>query len=222
MSTARASAMETANQRGLLNSTMAATAGEKAAIESALPIAQQDAGFFQESKLQKEQGDIQTKLQKEQGDIQKGLYETQGDISKRLAEQGFEYDKALKDIDMQWNQIDLDGRMKVEYKRMDNETKARFDETSNLISEDYMKQYIAVLADPAFSTPKDRQVAIDILNQSTAERFKIAAAIAEIELVWTPSAPVEEPEEETKKDEEQPESPGPSRGSIFGPEGGGP
>lgn len=43
---ARNNAMQTANSRGLLNSTMAATAGEKAAIESALPIAQADAGTF--------------------------------------------------------------------------------------------------------------------------------------------------------------------------------
>jgi len=44
---ARQSGMMTAQQRGLLNTTMAATAGEKAAIESALPIAQQDAASFQ-------------------------------------------------------------------------------------------------------------------------------------------------------------------------------
>ena len=71
---ARAGAQRQANSRGLLNSTMAATAGEKAGIESALPIAQQDAGFSQ-----------QQALATQQGEIQRGLYETQGNISERLA-----------------------------------------------------------------------------------------------------------------------------------------
>jgi hypothetical protein len=44
MESARARAKQEANSRGLLNSTMAATAGEKAMIDSAMPIAQADAG----------------------------------------------------------------------------------------------------------------------------------------------------------------------------------
>lgn len=43
MQMARAGAARTANSRGLLNSSIAAGAGEAAAIQSALPIAQQDA-----------------------------------------------------------------------------------------------------------------------------------------------------------------------------------
>ena len=47
MQAATAGAMRTANQRGLLNSSIAAGEGQKAAIESSMPIAQQDAGFYQ-------------------------------------------------------------------------------------------------------------------------------------------------------------------------------
>lgn len=43
MTRARTRAMQTANSRGLLNSSIAAGAGESAAIDAALPIAQQDA-----------------------------------------------------------------------------------------------------------------------------------------------------------------------------------
>lgn len=53
---ARAGAMQTANSRGLLNSSMAATAGEAAAIDAALPIAQADAGTY------KSAGDYNTSL----------------------------------------------------------------------------------------------------------------------------------------------------------------
>ena len=47
MQAATAGAMRTANNRGLLNSSIAAGDGQKAAIESSMPIAQQDAGFYQ-------------------------------------------------------------------------------------------------------------------------------------------------------------------------------
>jgi hypothetical protein len=43
---ARAGATQTANSRGLINSTMAAQAGEAAAIDAALPIASADAGVY--------------------------------------------------------------------------------------------------------------------------------------------------------------------------------
>jgi hypothetical protein len=43
---AQADAMQTANKRGLINSSMAATAGTKAAIDSVMPIAQQDAATY--------------------------------------------------------------------------------------------------------------------------------------------------------------------------------
>lgn len=46
MTLARSKAKAYSNSRGLLNSTMAGQAGERAAIESALPIAQQDASSY--------------------------------------------------------------------------------------------------------------------------------------------------------------------------------
>jgi len=47
LTAARERAKATMNQRGLLNSTLAGTAGEAAAIDAALPIAQADAGAYQ-------------------------------------------------------------------------------------------------------------------------------------------------------------------------------
>lgn len=51
MAQARTGARQTAERRGLLNSSIAATAGEKAAIDKALPIAQQDAAQAAASNL---------------------------------------------------------------------------------------------------------------------------------------------------------------------------
>jgi hypothetical protein len=66
---AKQKAMATANSRGLLNSSMAATAGEKAAIESALPIATQDATTQANAEMAGYQGKLtaaQTVLQASQ------------------------------------------------------------------------------------------------------------------------------------------------------------
>ena len=55
MTRARAGAMQSANSRGLLNSSMAAGAGEAAVIDAALPIAQQDANTFSQQRLANQQ-----------------------------------------------------------------------------------------------------------------------------------------------------------------------
>ena len=81
LTAARNRALGTANKRGLLNTTMAAGAGEQAAIESALPIASQDAAAFHEAKMAGYQGDINSWLA-EQG--------YGHDIG--LAEQGYGHD----------------------------------------------------------------------------------------------------------------------------------
>lgn len=49
MQQARTRAMQYANSRGLINSSMAAGAGESAMIDAAMPIAQQDAGEFNQA-----------------------------------------------------------------------------------------------------------------------------------------------------------------------------
>lgn len=182
LESARANAAQTANQRGLLNSTMAATAGEQAAIQSALPIAQQDAQFGQQKELAAQQGDIQERL-----------YQTQGDISERLAQAGYQHEQVMKDIDMSWNQIDLDARMQVEYDRMKDDVKNEFNEISNLISEDYMDDYIEIMLNPNFRTAADRQQAFDILSENTRSRYEMAGAVSEVELTW-PGVPVLEPD----------------------------
>ena len=51
---ARARAIEEANRRGLLNTSIAAGAGEAAAIRAAFPIAQQNAAYYQKGALQQQ------------------------------------------------------------------------------------------------------------------------------------------------------------------------
>ena len=171
---AQADAVKASNRRGLVNSTMAATAGEKAAIDAALPIAQQDAGYLQN-----------LGLQENQGKIQEGLYKTQGDISSALSAQGFQQDKVMQDAELAWNKLDLQARMDVETTRLSEENKAMFNETVNSISNDYMNDYMEIMANPNFATPEDKQTALNALAANTQQRYDIAAKIAGVELTWS-------------------------------------
>jgi len=76
-----------AAQRGLLNTTMAAGASEAEAIKSALPIAQQDAGYMQNRGLETQRGEIQTGLYRTQGEISGGLLAQEGEQAKELSAQ---------------------------------------------------------------------------------------------------------------------------------------
>jgi hypothetical protein len=181
---AKAGAKRQSNERGLLNSTMATTAGEKAGIESALPIAQQDAGYEQQRGLAEQQGEIQGGLAKQQGEIQEGLYETQGNISERLAAAGYEHEAVMQEADLDWKQIDLQSRMDVEYDRMTADNKNKFNELANKISEDFMNDYIEIMLNPNFRTNEDRAAAFNILNENTRKRYEMAGAVSEVELTW--------------------------------------
>lgn len=84
LTAARSRAQREANARGLLNTTMAGTAGEAAAIEAALPIATSDAEFLQTLTAQEREGLISGALARQQGDITQQGYLTQGAISAQL------------------------------------------------------------------------------------------------------------------------------------------
>ncbi len=93
---ARTSAKMEAQKRGLLNSSIAAGAGEKAAIEAALPIAQQDASAYLTAGMAGYQGKIaaaQSALGYEQ---QKGLVGVQATATSELQAQAMKETAALE------------------------------------------------------------------------------------------------------------------------------
>ena len=87
MEAARASGIETANTRGLLNTSMAGEASQKAAIESALPIAQQDATTFGEAGLTGYQGLIQSGLSTQEYGQEAAKTNVQAGASAKLSAQ---------------------------------------------------------------------------------------------------------------------------------------
>jgi len=170
---ARESSQRASASRGLQNSSIAATAGEKAAIESALPIATQDASYYQQQGLNEQT----TANQKE-------LYQTQGDISSQLSAQ--EHAQALETqaIEMEWNKLDLQQRIDLEYDQMEETAKENFNTLVNQIGEDYMNDFMELAVNPNFDTDADRQKAIDILTETYNQRYQMAAELAGYELEW--------------------------------------
>lgn len=211
MKVARTGAAQTANSRGLLNSSIAASAGEEAAIKSALPIAQQDAAYYQNlgqqknqgaitSILNKEQGATESKLQAEQGEIQKGLYQTQGDITKQindklyqhqttLAQMGYDHATVIKNIETEWNKIELASIESRAAAQLEGANKEMFNNSVNKISDDFMNDYLEITINPNFETSADRQKALDLLRENAQANYQITADIAGYELSWTPPTP---------------------------------
>ena len=120
--------------RGLVNSSMAVGAGQKAVIDSALPIATSDAAAMQGVKSSNaqaanaasalgatgaqqqqaitRQGEVQAGLQESQGKIQAGLQEGQGIIQSRLQQERGEIETALQTADAA-SKVDLQARAAV-------------------------------------------------------------------------------------------------------------
>ena len=188
LSAARESAQRASASRGLQNSSIAATAGEKAAIESALPIAQQDAGHYQTLGQQTNQGKIQEGLYQTQGDISSRLQAEQAANTSNLSAQEHAQAQQIQATEMEWKKFDLSQRIGLEYDQKNEDVKAKFNDLANAIGEDYMNDFMELAVNPNFESDDDRQKAIDILTATYNQRYQMAADIAGYELEWeTPS-----------------------------------
>lgn len=102
---ARQKSAEQANNRGFLNSSMAAGAGERAAIEAALPIASQDAGTFNQRDLTNMQNVNQSRQFNAQADMQTDQFNV-GQSNQMRQEQWSQttqqaHDKTMSELDYQ-------------------------------------------------------------------------------------------------------------------------
>lgn len=95
---ARAGAMDTANSRGLLNTSIAAGAGEKAAIESALPIAQQDANTYSTNAATNQNADNTAKITNAAATNTANLNTAQAANASTLSSQQAQQDTSLQTL----------------------------------------------------------------------------------------------------------------------------
>lgn len=181
---ARTSAQQTSAARGLQNTSIAATAGETAAIEAALPIAQQDANYYQEKGLAEQAGEIEAGLYEKQGQISSELSAQEAQQASQLSAQEAEQQYAIQQAEIDWNKLELNAKLEIEYANMDEENKSIFNETVNSIYSEYQSDYLAILADPVYASAADRQAAINVLKESVNTRVEATAAIYNVTLDW--------------------------------------
>lgn len=114
-------AAQLSNRSGNLNTSMASTAGTAAAIDSVLPIAQQDANTFASLYGQERGGQIDSSLSSQTFNQQEYLYKVQGAISAELskldASQQMALQTTLKNMDaktaMDLAEFETDARSKL-------------------------------------------------------------------------------------------------------------
>lgn len=136
MDVARTGALQTANQRGLLNSSIAAGAGEKAAIESAMPIATQDAQTYAQAQMANQQAinaaraqgsDLGTQTALANTAAQNKITETQARLSaeQQMAQQNAALQEQLKsgDFNRELGVMGADLANKEQFARYDADIK---------------------------------------------------------------------------------------------------
>lgn len=182
---AESNSLRASNQRGLMNSSIAAGEGTKAMIETAAPIAAQDASTYAASGLSaqnanqdlnktsfdtqmssylKSQDLYNTKeTQAQQGDINKTLQAQQGDINKTLQAQK---DKATSDLQMALKQIDAN----LDIEKIASNDRSAFASSVAPIMQQYQTAYTNIQSQP------------DSVLSSTAK----ASAIADLTAMYRP------------------------------------
>ena len=185
MQSAKANAMEKANSRGLINSSMAVGAGQKAAIDSALPIATSDANINanagQEAQqaghqvqLTGYQGDINAALQTQQsaeqrknaatqGLIQSSINTQQGTIQRDLNTQNIEANKALQaqnNADAYKLQTELKQMgLELDYAKLDADARNRITESAGTLNQQWIDFQKAIYTNKEM-TPEARAQAL--------------------------------------------------------------
>ena len=158
-------ATEQAGSRGLLNSTIAASAGRNAAIASALPIAQQDAESYNKFALQKQTAENNMQTIQAEGIISGEITEQKAAIDRKNQDIQNSFSAVLKGADEQsktWlgdlqNTYNVNlQNLDIQYKKYMQETELTADQAKNVatqassIMQNYQVSVENMLQDPDF------------------------------------------------------------------------
>ena len=177
-----------AQSRGLLNTTMAATGGRKAAIESALPIAAQDAASFTQAGMAGYQGDIQAALKSQQYGQDIGTISAQEIASSRLSAQD-----AAEALDLSTQQESAQ-TLRQETELAVTQSMKAMDLTSSesralgsavtVLGQDLMGRIANIQVDPNLNSAAKTTI-IQGLNASYRATVNSIASIYGVQIEWT-------------------------------------
>lgn len=122
MATARTRAKQRAASSGLMNSSIAAQAGEQAVIETATPIASADANLYQQQNLTNQQASNQAATQNAANALTAGVQGSQLDVSqdqsrRSLMEQARQFDTTTSQRDSQFGVTSAQQQQQIDNQR---------------------------------------------------------------------------------------------------------
>lgn len=170
LTAARNKAKEQANQLGLLSSTMAGGAAERAAIESALPIAQQDAVTFGDVGKQ-EQSILGQQRIARQGALNQSVLDTQ------KASQQADLEAMAQQYQLAGKQLEIQGDLEIQDREL-------YGSIINNIIEDYQDRHIqAQTANLSLTGKTNLSNALDLILE---EQVKFVNKIFGEKVRWAP------------------------------------
>ncbi|MBF0309242.1 MAG: hypothetical protein HQL56_06915 [Magnetococcales bacterium] len=176
-----------ANSRGLMNSSMGVQAGESAAIQAALPIAQQDASqtaaknlsfqdFGQQQHISTQKFDQDTKLADQGYKHQAGLLDI-----------GYQHNAALKKQDaadtMSLEQFKVGADTALKEKALAAEQNKTTLQSVATFEKNYADSYNAIMANTNLDAPTRQQQINDISN-IRAKDIQIANLFSGVQMTW--------------------------------------
>lgn len=169
---ARQGAVETAAARGLQNTTIAAGAGERAAIQSALPIAQQDAQTYSTAGQSSQEANQLIATEGYRGGISSALANQQGQQASALSAQEADQKIKLEQIAQQ-----LTG---------DRQDKETYVNLASGVQQEYQTKYLAIQQTPDTVMNTDaKTLALDTLNRSTKSQMDMLDAVYRVNTTWS-------------------------------------
>ena len=200
MQSAKANAMAQANSRGLLNSSMAVGASQKAAIDSSLPIAQADANINANAGQEAQQAGHQAQLTGYQGEVNAGLQTLQSDEARKTAaaqgliqtttnQQNIDANVKLQQqakladftLQTQLKQMGLD----LDYAKLDADQRKEMTNILGPMSQQLMSEKQKIMAIPDSQMGRDTKLNwINQLDSDFQRQYNIVAAVSGVQLTW--------------------------------------
>ena len=206
----RTQAQQAAHARGLGNTAMAAGWGQEAAIKSALPIAQQDAGYYQNRGLEDQKGIISSHLQKQKGDIDKDLLATDIASQEKQQQVGIAANKALQaqqdtaymerlqveisarsDLQAEQNaaealrqKVEIAAQQKLAELEFDRETQVQLTDSLGTLSQQFQRETAEILTNPDFKTAADRNKALQSSAKAYQDSVNLMASLSGVKVTW--------------------------------------
>ena len=185
---ARTGALQTAAGRGLLNSSIAAGAGEEAAIKQALPIAQQDAQTYADIGKQnaKTISDSLLNLQVGQLEHQKGLANAKitGALTTQEAAKQFETQRISESAQLQRLEIENSMKAVLQDDQLESAERQQLSQVVGSMGNEALGAVERILRDTNIEAGA-KQSAIDAVMRNYRANASTAGAVFGLNLRWS-------------------------------------